>query len=70
EEALSFNETLKGMTFWNAFSAFEEQYLGTLEAGKKATFVILDKPLNRSSNFRDNFSWKTYIDGKLVHSLE
>ena len=70
DEALSFDETLKGMTFWNAFSAFEEHYLGTLEVGKKATFVILDKPLNRSSNFVDNFSWKTYIDGKLVHSLE
>lgn len=69
-EALSFQETLKGMTFWNAFSAFEEQYLGTLEPGKKATFVILDKPLNHTSNFMDNFSWKTYIDGRLVHSLE
>lgn len=70
DEALTFDETLKGMTFWNAFSAFEEQYLGTLEVGKKATFVILDRPLNRSSNFVDNFSWKTYIDGNLVHSLE
>jgi hypothetical protein len=70
EEALSFEETLKGMTFWNAFSAFEEEALGTLEAGKKATFVILDKPLNRKPSFRSNFSWKTYIDGRLVHSLE
>ncbi|MDB3905024.1 amidohydrolase [Crocinitomicaceae bacterium] len=70
DEALTFEETLKGMTFWNAFSAFEEGYLGTLEVGKNATFVILDKPLNRSSNFMGNFSWKTYIDGRLVHSLE
>lgn len=70
EEALSFEETLKGMTFWNAFSAFEEGSLGTLETGKKATFVILDKPLNRKPSFMSNFSWKTYIDGRLVHSLE
>ncbi len=69
-EALSMEETLKGMTFWNAFAAFDEGSLGSLEQGKMATFVILDKPLNRESKFKDNFAWKTYIDGILVYSLE
>ena len=69
-EALSMDETLKGMTFWNAFASFDEDRSGTLEKGKKATFVILDKPLNRQAKFIENYSWKTYIDGRLLHSLE
>jgi len=69
-EALSMDETLKGMTFWNAFASFDEGRSGTLEKGKKATFVILDKPLNRQAKFIENYSWKTYIDGRLLHSLE
>ena len=68
-EALSMDETLKGMTFWNAFASFDEGRSGTLEKGKKATFVILDKPLNRQAKFIENYS-KTYIDGRLLHSLE
>ena len=70
EESLSMAETIKAMTFWNAFSAFEEGNVGSLEIGKQATFVILEKPLNRQSKFIDNFAWKTYIDGRLVHSLK
>lgn len=43
ENALSREETLKGMTIWAAYSNFEENEKGSIEAGKFADFIILDK---------------------------
>lgn len=41
KDALSREETLKGMTIWAAYSNFEEEEKGSIEVGKKADFVIL-----------------------------
>nr|WP_298928686.1 amidohydrolase [uncultured Allomuricauda sp.] len=41
KDALSREETLKGMTIWAAHSNFEEGEKGSIEAGKFADFVIL-----------------------------
>jgi len=43
ENALSREETLKGMTIWAAFSNFEELEKGSIEVGKFADFIVLDK---------------------------
>ncbi|WP_372746263.1 amidohydrolase [Lutibacter sp.] len=43
ENALSREQTLKGMTIWAAYSNFEEHEKGSIEIGKFADFVILDK---------------------------
>ncbi|MEC3965215.1 amidohydrolase [Flagellimonas halotolerans] len=40
ENALSREETLKGMTIWAAYSNFEEDEKGSIEPGKFADFVI------------------------------
>ncbi|MGB8705231.1 MAG: amidohydrolase, partial [Gillisia sp.] len=45
EQKLSREETLKGMTIWAAYSNFEEDEKGSIEAGKFADFVILDKDI-------------------------
>ncbi|SDW89615.1 amidohydrolase [Flavobacterium degerlachei] len=45
ENALSREETLKGMTIWAAYSNFEEEEKGSLEVGKWADFVIYDKDI-------------------------
>jgi predicted amidohydrolase YtcJ len=49
ENALSREETLKGMTIWAAYSNFEEQEKGSLEKGKWADFIILDTDLLKCS---------------------
>ena len=43
ENALTREETLKGMTIWAAHSNFEEDEKGSIVAGKFADFIILDK---------------------------
>ncbi|MBQ0736050.1 amidohydrolase [Aquimarina celericrescens] len=43
ENALTREETLKGMTIWAAYSNFEETEKGSITAGKFADFVILEE---------------------------
>ncbi|MDT0644714.1 amidohydrolase family protein [Zunongwangia sp. F363] len=45
EQALSREETLKGMTIWAAYSNFEEKEKGSIEPGKFADFVILNEDI-------------------------
>jgi predicted amidohydrolase YtcJ len=67
-EAISLEECIKGMTIWAAFSAFQEENLGTLEKGKHATFAIFEHRVTSSDSFRPNFSRMTFIAGKKVYS--
>ena len=45
ENALTRTEALRAMTIWAAYAAFEETEKGSLEPGKFADFVILDKDI-------------------------
>jgi predicted amidohydrolase YtcJ len=44
-EALSRQQTIRGMTIWAAKSAFEEKQKGSLEKGKAADFIMLENDL-------------------------
>ncbi|MEJ0102111.1 MAG: amidohydrolase [Bacteroidota bacterium] len=48
ENALTREEALRGMTIWAAKANFEENEKGSLEKGKFADFVILDKDLMKT----------------------
>ena len=45
ENALTREQAIRGMTIWAAKADFLESEVGSLEAGKKADFIILDKDL-------------------------
>lgn len=45
ENALSRDEALKSITIWPAKGAFEENRKGSIEVGKNADFVVLDKDI-------------------------
>jgi predicted amidohydrolase YtcJ len=66
ENALSREETLKGMTIWAAYSNFEEAEKGSIEAGKLADFVILDKDIMQvdASEIPNTKVIQTYVGGK------
>jgi predicted amidohydrolase YtcJ len=42
ENAITRRNALLGMTLWAAYSNFEENEKGSIEAGKVADFIILD----------------------------
>lgn len=67
--ALSREETIRGMTIWAAKANFMEKEIGSLEKGKKADFILLDKDLMKVAE-TDILNTKvsaTYIGGKKVH---
>jgi hypothetical protein len=70
QESLSLDEVIRGMTIWAAFSSFQENELGSLEKGKRANFVIFDKPLESNPSFEQNYAWKTFIRGEMVFALD
>lgn len=72
EEALSREETLKGMTIWAAFSNFEEDQKGSIEEGKVADFVVLDRDIMTipQDSIPKVKVQATFIDGAQVYGQE
>ncbi len=69
EQALSREETLKGMTIWAAYSNFEEEEKGSIEPGKFADFVILEQDIMEIPEIEipDVKVNSTYLGGKKVY---
>ncbi|KAL0570468.1 hypothetical protein V5O48_011495 [Marasmius crinis-equi] len=68
-ERLTRAEALKGMTLDAAYASFTENTHGSLEAGKKAEFVVLDRDI-MTVPFREILETKvraTVVDGKVVY---
>ncbi|BAO76358.1 amidohydrolase family protein [Winogradskyella sp. PG-2] len=68
DERITPYEALKGITIWSAYQHFEEDKKGTLENGKLADLVILDKnPLKiNAEEIKDIQVLKTIKEGKIV----
>ncbi|MDJ1473061.1 amidohydrolase [Xanthocytophaga flava] len=69
ENALTREETLKGMTIWAAKSNFEEKEKGSLEPGKFADFIILNQDLMKveSQKVLETKVIATFIGGEQVY---
>ena len=68
ENALTREETLKGMTIWGAYFNFEEDEKGTIEKGKSADFIIIDQNIMKIEADKIPYTkvLKTFVDGELV----
>jgi predicted amidohydrolase YtcJ len=70
--ALSREETLKGMTIWAAYLNFEEKEKGSIEKGKLADFIIIDRDIMRvkiDQTYKTKVL-KTFVSGDLVYSVQ
>jgi predicted amidohydrolase YtcJ len=69
ENALTREEALRGITIWAAKANFEEKEKGSLEKGKFADFVILDKDLLKTDEkeLLQTIVLKTFLNGEKVY---
>lgn len=69
ENAITREDALKGMTIWAAKGSFEEKEKGSIEIGKFADFVILDKDIMKvaGKEIPSAKITRTYVNGELVY---
>ncbi|PEJ56322.1 amidohydrolase [Bacillus sp. AFS002410] len=72
EERISLTDALKAYTLGPAFGTFREHELGTLEEGKLADLVVLDRNLFEvhPEEIKDASVLMTICDGKIVYSKQ
>jgi predicted amidohydrolase YtcJ len=70
EEALSREQAIRFYTINNAYILFLDERVGSLEAGKLADLIVLDRDLLTCSvdDIKDARVLRTFIDGKLVYT--
>ncbi|MPM30403.1 N-substituted formamide deformylase [bioreactor metagenome] len=71
-DELSRKEALRGMTIWAAMANFEEKQKGSIEVGKVADFVILDRDIVKCPirEARDAKVLRTVLNGETVFEVE
>ncbi|MGK0370172.1 MAG: putative amidohydrolase YtcJ [Glaciecola sp.] len=67
-ESLDRIQAFKGFTIDAAYAAFQEDMIGSIEAGKKADFIVIDKDYFEvpTKEIRDIQVLSTYVNGKQV----
>lgn len=71
ENALTREDALRGITIWPAIANFEENEKGTIEPGKFADFVILNKDIMKVDieEIKSTYVTATFVNGKLVYEF-
>jgi hypothetical protein len=69
ENALTREQAIRGMTIWAAKAGFEEKQKGSLEVGKAADFIMVDKDLMKcdAGEILGTLVLRTYINGEGVY---
>jgi len=71
EERLTILEALRLYTLNGAYAGFEEKEKGSLEVGKLADFIIIDRDVLSvpSDQLKDVKVLETFVGGKLVQQI-
>ncbi len=69
EEALTRAQAIRFYTMNNAYIMFADKEIGSLEAGKLADFIVIDREVLRGpvDDVKDTKVLRTYFNGKLVN---
>jgi predicted amidohydrolase YtcJ len=72
EESLNMQQALQMYTLNAAYALSREHDLGSLEVGKLADFVVIDRDILNSAvdDIRDTKVLQTYLGGELVYQSE
>jgi predicted amidohydrolase YtcJ len=73
QQRLSMEQAFAGFTRGAAFASFAEDRLGTLEPGRFADFVFIDRDIFANLDqraVRETRVLETYVDGRLMYSRE
>ena len=73
--ALTLDQALYGFTMGSARLMFLENMVGSLEKGKKADIIVLDRDIHAQAEkdphaLHQTAVVRTYLNGKLVHQAE
>lgn len=65
-ESVTLTQALRGFTLDAAYSGFQDEYLGTLEVGKKADFILIDRDIFaiKPALIRDSQVLQTWVNGQ------
>ena len=71
QERVSLVQALRGFTLDAAYAAFQEESVGTLEVGKKADFILLDRDIFdiEPRLIRDTQVLQTWVNGERKYQL-
>lgn len=72
EQKVSREEALRAFTIWAAYGQFEEDLKGSLEPGKLADFIVIDRDYMTcpASDIKDIQVLATYVGNELVYSKD
>lgn len=69
EECLSIAESLAAYTIWGAYANFEEDIKGSLEVGKLADFVVLDRDIMALGESENSADHRRIIDTQVLATV-
>jgi len=71
-EAMTREEALKAFTIWTAYGQFEENLKGSLETGKLADFVVIDRDYMKcpANEIKDIQALTTVLGGEVVYQKD
>jgi hypothetical protein len=71
-EAMTREEALKAFTIWTAYGQFEEDLKGSLEIGKLADFVVIDRDCMKcpANEIKDIQALTTVLGGEVVYQKD